>query len=217
MENLKFDIASGAPSVDAVNQARRQALDAVDLSIMREAQFILGLRFAFVGGLAVMLVLWLAGYLPTPPVAALAGAVAFAIAFSVMGMNAVLFTFVFGLLVAFIGAPAIGGTFALGFAAAYVHRRLVGLPRRRAQAIIAGLNELDVGSRPNECSTFLEWSKSDATIGKYWEQLKRMGRKPVVLEFEAAKAWMVGCERDAVTDVDGTEHAKDREQIAAAA
>ena len=68
-------------------------------------------------------------------------------------------------------------------------------PLKANDATLTDLVELDATDKPDECIQLDEWREQDKTINAFLTALMRLGRKPVVGEYRAAKEWMENAER----------------------
>ncbi len=60
------------------------------------------------------------------------------------------------------------------------------------RAALDSLVPLDADSKPDECIQLDAWREQDETVAAYLTALAGLGRKPVMGEYRAAKAWMTG-------------------------
>ncbi len=93
---------------------------------------------------------------------------------------------VFAILI-WVGVPAVMGI-------CLVDKHLVEKPLKAAQAALDKLVSLDAESSPDECIRLDAWREQDETVAAYLAALAGLGRKPVVGEYLAAKAWMEDAE-----------------------
>ena len=67
--------------------------------------------------------------------------------------------------------------------------------RNETALTLTGFSYLDAALHPNQCINYVHWCETDATIAAYQRQVVAMGRKPMWVEYHAAKQWYVS--RDA--------------------
>ena len=201
------------PSAEVLAQVRRR-LTQQKTALERRKQQILRLSWA-----SICLGLILMGvslYFKWPVVLAgggfmaMAGAVVAGIEFvviMVVAMAAAMVGVVAVAGMAVVGAVAVVGFLGGTVVAHTLFEKHIEKPFNAINAALTDLVELDATDTQDECIQLDEWREQDKTIDAFLTALTRLGRKPVVGEYRAAKEWMENAGKR-LTEVEKLERAR---------